>query len=184
MDRPLRCFIAVELPEWMRPEISEIQTLFRGLDMKLVCPENVHVTLKFLGDVKTSKVPDLIESLGDVHARSFHSFIKDVGIFPNISRPRVVWIGAEGKYGPLHNDIDAVLSGQGFPMDGRKFQAHATLARVRSIPAEKKELFVSLLDSLKVSEIGEFEVDHFTLMQSELTPRGPIYTKLQDFELR
>ncbi len=183
MDRSVRCFVAVELPDWMSSRISDIQTLFKGMGLKLVAPENVHITLKFLGDVKPSKVPCIIESLGKVHARPFHSIVKGVGVFPKISRPRVVWLGAEGDYKSLHDGIDTVLSGQGFPMDRRKFQSHATLARVRSLPAEKKEFLVSLLDSLKEFEVGEFEVDHFTLMQSELTPRGPIYTKLQDFDL-
>ncbi|MEL4305638.1 RNA 2',3'-cyclic phosphodiesterase [Methanococcoides sp. LMO-2] len=178
-----RIFVAVDLPEEFRDEVRSIQSRFSGLKLKLVDPELVHVTMKFIGEVKESAVPEVAEALGNVRCRSFDALIGGIGVFPKPKAPRVLWLGAEGNFELLHDEVESSLSKFRFKKDKKKFTAHATLARIKFMPAGQKDEFLELLDELGDVELGKMVVDRISLKKSTLTPQGPIYETLHEVML-
>ncbi|WP_440953389.1 RNA 2',3'-cyclic phosphodiesterase [Methanococcoides sp. FTZ1] len=179
-----RIFVAVDLPEEFRDEVRGIQSRFSGLKLKLVDPELVHVTMKFIGEVKDPMVSEVAEALGEVECKPFDAFIGGVGVFPNPKAPRVVWLGAEGNFEVLHDEVESCLSKFRFKKDRKKFTAHATLARIKFMPSGQREEFLELLDELSDIEIGNMVVDRISLKKSTLTPQGPIYETLHEVMLK
>lgn len=179
----IRIFVAVDLPEEFRDEIRGIQSRFSGLKLKLVDPELVHVTMKFIGDVKESCVPEIVEALENVKCKPFDALIGGIGVFPKPKAPRVLWLGAEGNFELLHDEVESSLSNFRFKKDKKRFTAHATLARIKFIPAGQKDEFLELLDELSDVELGKMAVDRISLKKSTLTPHGPIYETLHEVML-
>jgi 2'-5' RNA ligase len=178
----MRLFIAFDLPKNVVKRLVDLQKQI-GIDLaqiKFVEPENMHLTLKFLGEVEEGKVGKIIERLKSVKFKPFMTSISEIGVFPNEKFIRVVWIGLK-PFDPiedLHNRIDSALSDM-FNKD-EKFQAHVTLGRVKFIKDKKK--FLSVLKALKMSDIVEpFVIDKFSLKKSTLTPKGPIYENIAVF---
>ncbi len=177
----MRIFIALPLPEEAKKEIGAFIGKLRstGADVKWVERENLHFTLRFLGEVEESdlqRVEDSLSTLGEF--QSFQVRTGPFGVFPSFSSPRVFWIGLE-KGGEemmnLSQALNQALKERGFPPEDRPFQAHLTIGRARSkknIPALKE-----LLETLSPPEV-EFIVKEVSLFQSTLTPGGPIYRKL------
>lgn len=164
--------------------VKEVQESFRELGkMKIVPAELVHVTLKFLGEVDEGKIADIEQSLENISCEPFPCLIKGVGVFPNIKRPRVLWLGIEGNFDPLHKQVEYYLEKEGFEPDKREFTAHATIARIRHIPRSNMEQFASIVKEMEDVEFGEFTVDNFRLKKSILTPAGPVYETLRQFNL-
>lgn len=176
----IRVFIAVELPEEFQDRIREIQSGFTGFRVRPVRPDHVHITLKFLGDVKESNVPDIVDALDNFGGVAFDARIAGVGAFPKPSRARVVWLGAEGEFGVLHDRVESALSPFKFKKDRRDYRPHATLARVKHMPADQKDEFKAVLDGLKDAHVGTMRVDRIQLKKSTLTPEGPIYETLHE----
>ena len=178
-----RTFIAIELPDRVREALGRhIGRLRRQLpgSFRWVKPESVHLTLKFLGDTDEDQVPAIAETLRQALAglSEFDLRTGQLGCFPNAERPRVVWLGMEGeldKLASLQRKVEEVCIGLEFEREKRRFVPHLTLARV-SRPAPVHLYKVS-------EESGPFTVTGVSLIESELTPRGAIYTRLDFFDL-
>ncbi len=162
----MRCFVGIRVPESLRSKVVGVQRELEG-DLKLVEPENLHINIKFFGDVDDSKVPQISEAMDRV-AGSCKKFVVNlfgVGGFPNSHHPKVVWLGVRGDFS-VQAMLDKELEKLGFPPESRDFKPHITLARSRFGR-------VKLPDA---GELGEFEVEGIELIKSELKPAGPVYS--------
>ncbi|KUG19501.1 MAG: RNA 2',3'-cyclic phosphodiesterase [Methanomicrobiaceae archaeon] len=177
----VRTFIAIDLPDSVKQKIRESQNILTECDARLsvVDPGNVHITLKFLGEIEPRMVERVAEALRAVRAGPF-----TVTIGPATAdrpkRPRVVWCGVSdaGECASLHRQIEDLLAPLGFEREGRKFTPHATVARVKRYDPS----LMRQIASLAREDIGACEVKGITLKKSTLTPRGPIYEDLAEVE--
>lgn len=179
MEGRIRAFIAVEIPPEavarLDPLLADLASL--GRDLKVVKRENLHFTLKFLGNIGS----DMIGSVGDCMSSAsgllgFEIAIGGFGAFPNSHRPRVLWIGVkdgQDRMIQLAEDLDAALSELGFERE-RNHVPHLTLARNRS--RRRSPGISSFIESMEDIEIGTMTVDAIKLKKSVLTPRGPTYS--------
>ncbi|MDK2892571.1 RNA 2',3'-cyclic phosphodiesterase [Methanohalophilus sp.] len=181
----IRTFVAVDIPEKLKKGFEDILSDLNAIKgIKVVHPSNIHVTLKFLGDVKTSRIPDVIERLDEVKASPFMCRIEMVGVFPSSSRPRIIWLGLGGQFDNLHLQVEHALDGMGFKKDKHEYISHATIGRVKFLKGEQKEKLKNFLQEYGDKYFGEFEVTSFKLKKSTLTPEGPIYETLHEFSLQ
>jgi 2'-5' RNA ligase len=198
----LRTFIAIDVPPAVLDTITRIQNRFNslGLHASWVKPGNIHLTLKFLGDTDPDRIPGIQDKLTETLA-SFPPFrlsLNSAGVFPNTKSPRVLWVGLKDEEGTLENlraGIEKALEVIGFPTEQRPFSPHLTLARMKSpkgiksskgikSPKGKKEL-KDELDAVNQEGIDPhpFDVGELHLYESQLTPKGSIYTVLANFKL-
>ena len=188
MNQPIRCFIAIEIPDTIQNRLAQIQGTLRKQIQKAswVKPNNVHLTLKFLGDVDPNDLEFIghaIERVASRH-RSFSLRIGGLGAFPNFARPRVMWIGAKvgGEcVSSLAQDINMALSECGFPRDAKTFNPHITIARLK----ERTDLRPYANQYRQYDRINgaEISVNSISLIQSQLHPTGAIYSTLQSYSL-
>jgi 2'-5' RNA ligase len=179
----IRTFIAVELPNSMKKHIKSIQQEIDLKGLKLVKPELVHLTLKFLGDIPESQVEPISTALSNINCTPFNARVVGVGVFPNPSYIKVVWLGAHGEFDLLHSEVERVLKEFRFKKDRGKFTAHATLARVKYLDDSSKSQMAHILAELQDVDLGEFRVNTITFKKSTLTPKGPIYETLKEIPL-
>lgn len=182
----IRTFIALELPDEIRAAIAEYMQPLRNLPGRVgwVKPDNIHLTLKFLGDTPGEKIDDISGALKEV-ARDIGSIsakISGSGVFPNERRPRVLWIGIEEQTSALQKlavAIDNRMHAYGFKKEGRGFSPHLTIGRVREESVDK------IVAAMRERPFAAREVEwnEITLMQSELRPGGSIYTPLCKIKL-
>jgi len=183
----LRSFIAIELPESVRTALSVLQQDLKtcGADVRWVKPEGIHLTLKFLGEVKDKDVDRIVEILEGTckEYSTFHLEINRIGTFPGKRSPRVLWVGISGDetLAALKRKIDDRMSSLGFEKEERPFSPHLTLGRFKS--SAGKEAMMQRVDSLKDSSVGKIEVTSISLMRSDLGPAGATYTKIGEFLL-
>lgn len=182
----MRCFVALPVPEAVRRKAAEVIATLNdgGPDVKWVAPDNLHLTLKFLGETPEGQVPELGQALEEACAGrpSLRLEITTPGAFPNPRHPRVVWLGLTGDLEPLAGlaaAVERALAPLGYPSEDRPFRAHLTLGRARQ-PRKggKKPDLRSLSRDLAGGDFApgpEFRADRVVLMQSTLTPQGPIY---------
>ncbi len=152
-------------------------------DVRWVNPASIHLTLKFLGNIEEGKVEEIAQGIqgGIRGVKSWSAAIRNMGAFPSLRNPRVVWIGIEDQGGQLvrlQNEIEKEMSKLGFEKEKRAFSPHLTLGRVRS-PRGKDELAKYLLDK-RERAFGEIRVDRIILFKSELRPSGAVYTALRE----
>jgi len=185
----MRTFIAVGISSEVRERIAQIQAEFKkgDADVKWVEPENLHLTLKFLGEVSEEKISGVIEKtrMAAYGISNFRVHLSGFGSFPNLKFPRVVWIGIKEGSEELKNlseRIEENLSQLGFAKEKREFSAHLTIGRVRS-PREKGKL-VKKIEELERSDVGEFSVDRVLVMESQLSSRGPTYRIIEEVNLK
>ena len=183
----IRAFIAIELPEKLRKQLSHLQNVLKkdtGISAKWVDPYSIHLTLKFLGNVPSSQIEDIKKSMeqATLGIAPFHLEMKNLGVFPGLTRVQVIWVGLSGdtdKLSQLQKRVEENMSHLGFAPEGRAFTAHLTLARVRErISAEEQQKLGQLIASGVLEESHRFEVTSINLMRSQLTPQGAIYSKL------
>lgn len=192
MDKPLRLFIAIELSVQIQQALTELIEQLKqksGHLVKWVQPQQLHLTLKFLGDTPQGMLPRLNAQLGTVAAGTvgFELTAKSCGVFPTPNRARVLWAGIScpPELTQLQKEIDAQLLGLGFAMEGRAFSPHLTLGRVSdSAEGQKVKAVVQELLNHAEDDFGSVAIQKFTLFQSTLTPAGPIYTPLQRYALQ
>jgi RNA 2',3'-cyclic 3'-phosphodiesterase len=178
----VRCFVAAELPWPMREEIGRLQSRIATKGLRLVRPELVHVTIKFLGDVPLEDVGRVAEALGRVKAAPFPARVLGMGAFPG-KAVRVVWLGLEGNFQELYLNVEQALKPLGFAPEARGFSPHVTLGRVaRPSPEMNRQLSERITD-FSSTDYGSFNVDRFYLKKSTLTAGGPIYEDLAVFPL-
>jgi len=185
----MRTFIAVGISSEARERIAQIQAEFRsvGPDVKWVEPENLHITLKFLGEVEKERLLEVIEKtkLGVGEISNFKVHLSGLGTFPSVKSPRIVWVGvSQGKdeLRRLSEGIEENLSHLGFPKEKRGFSAHLTIGRVRS--PKGKEKLVKKIEELEATDVGEFPVDKVLVMESQLSSKGPTYRIIEVVNLR
>jgi 2'-5' RNA ligase len=184
----LRCFVAVEVVDIK--VLDNLITLGKaltttGATVKLVEAQNIHATLRFLGNVSLSRVEEVGELLDEVEFYPFDVELKGVGVFPNLRRVNVVWVGIErGDVELLNifNQLEAKLKGIGFKSDRRGFTPHITVARVSS--GRNRDALVDVVSDWRDREFGMYRVDAIQLKKSVLTPRGPIYSTLHETSAR
>lgn len=183
----IRTFIAVELPTVVQCGLAQLQEQFKRErpPVRWVAPEKVHVTLAFLGEIP----PERVEVAGECAARAaadvapFEIEAIGAGVFPDRRRPRVIWVGMAGEMEALrllHTRLEDDLAAHGFPKEGRPFSPHLTLGRVRrqAIPSEARALGQAVT-ALTVPSLGRWQVEHITVIRSDLKPEGPVYTPLR-----
>ncbi len=179
----IRCFVAVDLPAHMREEIGRLQSQIATEGLRLVKPELVHVTLKFLGDVPEGRIEKVAEALRGVQATPFAAHVRGMGAFPG-KTIRVIWLGLEGDFEELYQEVEAKLAPFGFEREARGFSPHVTIGRVSRPSAETSRKLAPKMVALSGADLGIFTVDRFLLKKSTLTRGGPIYDDLAEFPLR
>ncbi len=188
MGEKLRTFVAVNLPDDLRAAIGSFIDTLRGTvrGVKWVKDGNLHLTLKFLGDVEQQALPVITGALDGALAgqRAVPVSLRGAGVFPPRGRPRVVWLdmadGAEGL-ALLQRRCEETLDPLGFPAEGRPFTPHLTIGRARDL-RDPRPLLESL-DAMKARKWGDFVADRVHLMRSELFPTGPSYSILHEVRL-
>lgn len=189
----IRSFIAIELPEEVKRGLARLQAQLKAgkqPSVKWVDPYNIHLTLKFLGNITTDKIGGITEAM-EVAAQGIAPFpleLSDLGAFPNLRRVQVVWVGVSGELAQLsqlHQRLESNLTPLGFAPENRPFTPHLTLARFReqASPEEQQNLG-QLLVGKKLEATYGFTVHAINLMQSELTREGPIYRLTSSVELK
>ena len=152
-----------------------------GANLKPVERENIHLTLKFLGEIPPHKVDEVAELVKEISFEPFEFKVEEVGVFPNHRRPATIWAGiSEGvsEVTRVFEELDIKLGKHGFERERRKFHPHLTIARVRS--GKNRDQLVEELMRLETKEFGEITADRVVFKKSVLTPSGPIYTTLAE----
>jgi 2'-5' RNA ligase len=185
MDK-IRSFIAIELPLSLRQELGRIQARLR-VDkprIKWVDPDGIHLTLKFLGNVEAARIDGITQAVAE-SARRVHPIqlnIQELGAFPSLKRVQVVWVGLGGeldKLSRLYQLLEAGLAGLGFPPEQRHFSPHLTLARLgNEASPEERQLFGQLITDTRLESDYSFKADALSLMRSQLTGSGAIYSRI------
>lgn len=175
----VRTFVAIDIPDYILGRLAEAQWLLNSSDAKLriVLPENIHITLKFIGEVDEGTLKQIEQALSSLNLEPFNIAIRDIaGNPPN--RPRVVWCNVDdgGLCGALHSQIENLLSPLGIERDGRKFKPHATLARVSRFHKSLNEKIAQL----SFESFGSFDASGIVLKKSTLTPQGSIYEDIME----
>lgn len=177
----MRCFIAVDIPDSLKEKIAVIQKEIDLPELKLVEKENLHITIKFLGEIDDEKVEGVKDILNSIDFPKFKIKLKGVGCFPNEKYIRVIWIGClSNAFVALAKYIGNSLSTIGFQKE-TNYIPHLTIARVKKRPSIT--LF-SFLERHKTTEIGNFLVEKIFLKKSTLTPKGPIYEDIHEISLK
>ncbi len=185
----IRTFIALELPPAVISLLGKVQEDLKskGIRAKWVKPENIHLTLKFIGNVS----PDDIEKISRAMAGAAEGFAginliaNGVGVFPGIKRPRVIWVGLGGQTQlllALQRALENNLEPLGFKREKRSFKGHLTLGRIRKTIQPNKIRPILLEYAALTSE--QFTVRRISLFKSELKPTGAVYSQLQQAVLK
>ncbi len=163
----LRCFIAIEIPDEIKKKISVLKKEIHG---KCVPDENMHITVKFLGNVEEKYVSALVKKLKTIHFSSFDIVCKGAGAFPKNNHARVLWVGCESpELYALAENIQKLLP----PVE--KFVGHVTVARMGY------QDVTACVDKYKQEIFGKMHCSSFVLKKSMLTPKGSVYSTLETF---
>jgi len=180
-----RIFIAIKLPDEVIRKITAVSQYFQTQlppeALKWVETENLHLTLKFLGDIPEGSLANIEQILTQTVAgqKPFEISVESLGMYPHASQPRVIWLGVQGTKPiiRLHTELEKALEGINLEKENRPFNPHLTLARVRQRTSrEASHQIGQTLSEFKVGSLGGFEVRQIYLIESQLTPQGPIYT--------
>lgn len=186
--RGMRLFVAIEIPEAIQTALAGMQQELRRAqaDINWTKPENIHLTLRFLGEVEAGRVDALKRVCNETAAR-FRPFVLQMsgaGVFPNFRQPRVLWAGLSGETetaATLQKQLEAGLVASGFAREDKPFKPHLTIGRVKS-PKNAGQV-AALTEIYEVPDCS-FEVREIVLMRSELLPAGARYTPLIKSSLR
>lgn len=180
-----RLFLCIELPSHARGAVARLQQEYADADgMNWVAPENLHVTLVFLGEVDPERQRDLGLRLRDVEVQPFFLGLEGVGVFPQKGRPQVLWAGLE-KVDPrlfqLHGKVEQVALDLGFEPERRRYRPHVTIARCQG---RAQRTVSAILKNNADFGTAPFQVNSFALYSSQLTSEGACYSRLREFPLR
>jgi 2'-5' RNA ligase len=185
----IRSFLAFELPEDIKTIVTRVSGEIRksSLDVRWVRPESIHLTLVFMGGVRSEQIPSMGESLGAVCANhgSFSISLKPMGCFPNSRNPRVIWLGLDGdleRMSRFRGDLQAALSPFGIKEEERAFRPHLTLGRFKQ-PAKRPTELEQMLAKHRDLSSPACTLDELVLFRSDLKPGGAVYTKLLSWRL-
>lgn len=180
-----RVFLAIKIPEEISEKIYDfiIKNVSRIEGIKPVEKENLHITLKFFGEIREEEINRISIKIkeGLKNSKPFKVNIKGIGVFPEPDNPRVIWIGTiSDEIYTLKVKIDEVLEKIGFEKE-RNFVSHITIGRVKKAKSPEKIKKI-LKDSANI-DFGEFTATKITFFESILTPKGPIYKPITEFAL-
>jgi 2'-5' RNA ligase len=183
----IRLFIALPLPHEVEVELDRLLVLLRpkGPDVKWVPAKNIHLTVKFLSETDEMLVPRIKAAMDETCAayQPFESVIDQVSGFPNMKKPRVIWVGRTEPIeaaARMAAEIDRRMHELGFEEETRPFKAHLTLGRVRE--GRPIGVLATFLESFKFTPIP-LTMDRLVLFQSTLTPKGSVYERLHEVKL-
>jgi len=191
-NEQIRSFIAIELPEEVKTGLHRLQAelkLPQHNFVKWVAPQSIHITLKFLGNISPQKVAEVTRVMEQAsHGVSpFQVDISEVGAFPNLRQPRVLWLGIRGEIDKLaawQKRIDDGLAPLGFTKEARPFTPHLTLARLREgVSSGDRRDFGELVMKTPVEANYKVNVNSLSLMKSQLLPTGAVYSRLAEVKL-
>ena len=177
-----RTFICVDFPDPVIEEVARVQEVLGKWKFigKMTELDNLHLTLKFLGEIDSEKLEKVRERLGKINFLNMNLRLGDVGLFNYMSNPRIVWIKIEGRgIFELQKKIDEALEGL-FKKEER-FMSHVTVARVKYV--KDKKGFSDYVKRIKLKDVG-FEIGKFKLNESELNKIGPFYKTVEEFSFR
>jgi len=184
MSEMIRSFIAFDLNnESVLQRFREVQDklIKTGADLKLVEPRNIHITMRFLGDIKPAMVDSVHEAMKKVSFSTVNCEIRGLGVFPDLRYPRVVWAGMRKGADELKNvfnQLEPNLRELGFRPDPKGFSPHLTLARVKT--GRNKAELARCVQDLADYDFGVVRADCLRLKKSVLTPKGPLYSTLRE----
>lgn len=190
----IRTFIAVETSEAIRSKISKLierlqkGSMFFPVRASWAKPENIHLTLKFLGKIEEEMVKKIADVMREIakQTSSFRLSAEGLGVFPNERQPRVLWVGIKEGKRPLielQSLLEKRLQSLGFEPEQRAFHPHLTLARFKSLKGTSALMNI-VKDHQHLSKLGEWEVSEMILFRSDLHPDGAIYTPLEKVSFR
>lgn len=181
-DVVVRAFIAIEIPENVRAALRGLLERLRGTPGRIgwVKPENIHLTLRFLGDVETDRVDRLAAILADAckDVAPFSVAVRGAGAFPNLRRPGVLWVGcspADGALEAVQLAAEDAARAVGLPPDDKAFHPHLTIARIKD--SRTAAAVIEGFERERAFDAGEFQVHGVSLFSSQLTPHGPLYAR-------
>ena len=188
----MRVFIAIDIGDKIRKQLGDLQQQLidtadiKKSDAKWVKPENIHLTLKFLGEIEDERAVEVCNIAGDVAGKhnSFELNVESVGCFGGRSA-RILWVGAgEGDDNLLgfQKDLEGQLALAGWPKETREFSGHLTLCRIRNPKAGLKLAQIS--EDYRNFKLGTISAEAVSVYQSRLTPTGPVYTLLANYKLQ
>lgn len=182
----MRCFLAIELPPEVIRRLSQLSARLRRCPVKAswVRPEHMHLTLRFLSDINDAQAQGITDFLRDALAEThpFTLLVQAIGAFPNLRRPSIVWAGIGPLAGPLETvqaHCERAAERAGLAPETKPFHPHITLARIKD-PRSPVDV-THAIERERTFTAGEFSVRGVSLFKSELTPRGPHYTRLEEF---
>ncbi|TET17784.1 MAG: RNA 2',3'-cyclic phosphodiesterase [Dehalococcoidia bacterium] len=183
----IRSFIAIELPDELKLELIQLEARLK-LDkqpwVKWVNPDSIHLTLKFLGNIAVDRTGEITRAMEEAvqGIPPFHLKVKELGVFPNLRRVQVAWVGISGevdKLSQLQKGIESNLTPLGFAPESRPFTPHLTLARLRDQASlDERQRFGQLIASTTFEAAYTIEVDAISLIRSQLTREGAIYSRI------
>jgi len=188
----IRSFIAIELPDELRLKLGQLEAQLKSGKqpwVKWVNPDSIHLTLKFLGNIASDRTGEITRAIEEAAQGipPFHLEVKDLGVFPNLKRVQVVWVGISGevdKLGEFQQRLESNLACLGFAPESRPFTPHLTLARLRNQASlDERQRFGQLITGSRF-EAGAIEVDAINLMRSQLTREGAIYSRISSVRLK
>lgn len=171
----MRAFVSMEIPEAIKAEIEKIQHQLPEFNGKLTERNNLHLTLKFLGEISPMLVDNVKSKLSSIKFTTLNLKIKDIGTFSYQGMPGIVWLKIEGAEG-LQKKIDAALADL-FPKEER-FMSHLTIARIKLV--SYSDNFKQKIEKIKYPLLN-FETKSFSLKKSTLTKNGPIYETIKEY---
>jgi len=188
----MRAFIAIELSPDSRKRLAYLEEQLKssGGDVKWVKPENIHLTLKFLGEIDDKTLEKITKIMEDIAVKEkpFYMRLLSPSAFPKINFPRVIWIGidkGDSETKQIAKILEEEIAKVGIPKENRPFSSHITLGRVRSgLNRDKLAKNLEYLASNVPEDSPEFLVAKITLFKSTLTPSGPIYEALKEAHLQ
>ena len=187
----IRSFVAIELPDELKRELGQLEDRLKSggrQGVRWVNPNSVHLTLKFLGNIDADKTGEITAAIKESAegVSAFNLRVEGLGAFPNLRRVQVVWVGLSGEIdtlGRLQQQLELNLEKLGFPRESRPFTPHLTLGRInnRVLPDERQALGRRIAET----EFGAdtFRVNAVSLMKSQLTRQGAIYSRISSVNL-
>jgi 2'-5' RNA ligase len=193
MKSVIRAFIAIELSPGIQSQLDEIQKQLRNQindhAIHWVRSQNIHLTLKFLGDVSITNLDDLKNILADeaIKHEPFEITIGNLGAFPNNNHPRVIWVGVQAplNLNSLQHNLELQLEKLGFAREERSFSPHLTLGRItRNITDFERHSVTEVLNATRIGFLGAVRVNAIHLFKSDLLPSGAVYSRLYTTNLK
>lgn len=188
----MRTFVAIDFSPQIKGKIGEIIEYFKtqtpDYALKWVEPQNLHMTIKFLGEVSEGHLRTIKDVLSDTleGISAFEIEVTGMGMYPSTQKPRVIWLGVEGSepLKDIHQSLDQALQKASIPPDKRGLSPHLTIARVRrNVETLIVQDIGKTLSQFKIDSLGKCTIDRIVLYKSTLTPSGPIYDPLLSIPL-